>query len=136
MAGPLKNARHERFAQELAKGKSKFAAYEKAGYKPDRGAAVRLSANVSIAKRIAELKAGAAKRTEITVAGITNDLMRIAKKGEGLKEPAGLSVARASLMDAAKLNGLVIDRTKIGLDLSGLTDEELDVLERVLAKSR
>jgi hypothetical protein len=34
MPGPLKNARHERFAQELAKGASQAEAYARAGYKP------------------------------------------------------------------------------------------------------
>jgi hypothetical protein len=37
MPGPLKNARHERFAQELAKGKSKLGAYTLAGYEPIEG---------------------------------------------------------------------------------------------------
>ena len=38
MSGPLKNPRHERYAQELAKGKSQAEAYEAAGYKPSRSA--------------------------------------------------------------------------------------------------
>ena len=33
---PLRNTKHERFAQELAEGKSTSEAYEAAGYKPDR----------------------------------------------------------------------------------------------------
>ena len=34
--GPLLNSKHERFAQELAEGKSMNEAYEAAGYKPSR----------------------------------------------------------------------------------------------------
>ncbi len=56
----LSNPKHERFAQERAKGATADAAYQKAGYKPDRGAASRMSAKVSIQARIEEL----AKRVE------------------------------------------------------------------------
>ncbi len=110
MSGPLKNARHERFAQWRAKGKSVDEAYVKAGFRPNRGNAARLNANESVKARIAELQARAAEKTVVTVAGITTDLLRIAQKGEKLKEAAGLSVARASLMDAAKLNGLIVEK--------------------------
>jgi hypothetical protein len=68
MAGPLKNARHERFAQELAKGQSQVEAYAAAGYKPDRGAATRMSANVSVRERLAELQAEVAGKVTSEVA--------------------------------------------------------------------
>lgn len=113
----LKNARHERFAQELAKGETADAAYEMAGFKANRGNATRLKANESVAKRVAEIQGKAAERTEITVADITDRLLKIAKKAEGQSEAAMLQVARASLMDAAKLNGLVIDRSKVDATL-------------------
>ena len=51
----LKNARHERFAQELAKGKSADAAYGEAGFKPNRGNATTLKHKQSIKNRVAEL---------------------------------------------------------------------------------
>jgi hypothetical protein len=38
-------------------------------------------------------------------------------------------------MDAAKLNGLIIDRSKVGFDFSGLSDEDLDALDRILGKT-
>jgi terminase small subunit-like protein len=134
MAGPLRNARHERFAQELAKGKSQLDAYKAAGYRPDRGAATRLSANVSVQERLAELKEKSAERTVITVENLTARLLAIAAKGEDKTDAPLLSVARASLMDAAKLNGLIIDRSKVDFDLSGLTEEELEQLERLHAR--
>jgi len=135
MSGPLKNARHEKFAQELAKGQAQDKAYAAAGYRPDRGAASRLSANVNIRARVEELKGKAAERCVVTVEGITQRLLNIAVKGEGGKDAPMLSVARASLMDAAKLNGLIIDRTKHGFDFGGLTDEDLDALDRILGKT-
>lgn len=108
----LTNAKHERFAQELAKGASADEAYQTAGYKQNRGNAATLKANQNIADRVAELLERAAVRTEITVASITDRLLAIAKKGEDTNEAPMLAVARASLMDAAKLNGLVIDQVK------------------------
>lgn len=135
MPGPLKNARQERFAQELAKGCSQVEAYELAGYKPDRGAATRLSANVSVAGRVRELKERAAEKAVVTVENLTERLLAIAKKGEDAADAPLLSVARASLMDAAKLNGLIVDRSKVGFDFSGLSEEDLDALERILGKT-
>lgn len=106
----LSNAKHERFAQALAKGETADAAYVSAGYKPNRGNAATLKANQSVEGRVAELLDKAATRTEITVASITDRLLAIAKKAEGKDDAPMLSVARASLMDAAKLNGLVVDK--------------------------
>jgi phage terminase small subunit len=135
MPGPLKNARHERFAQELAKGSAADAAYVAAGFKPNRGNAIRLKANESVAARVVELKSRAAEKAVVTVENLTERLLKIAKKGEDATDAPLLSVARASLMDAAKLNGLIIDRSKVGFDFSGLSDEDLDALERILGKT-
>lgn len=109
----LPNQKHELFAQALAKGKTQEEAYVEAGYKPDRGAASRLSAKVNISARVAELQERAATRTELTVADLTRRLLAIAAKGETATDAPLLSVARASLMDAAKLNGLIVDRKEL-----------------------
>jgi phage terminase small subunit len=53
----LSNQRHERFAQELAKGKSAEDAHELAGSKRNRGTACILKQTPSISNRIAELLA-------------------------------------------------------------------------------
>ncbi len=125
----LSNARHERFAQELAKGKSASEAYVLAGYKADDGNCIRLTGNDRVRARIAELQERAAAKTELTVATITEDLLRIARAGEALGEASGLSVARAAMMDAAKINGLIVERTEnvnINHDVSDspLTEDE------------
>ena len=109
----LSNAKHERFAQELARGKSQTDAYEAAGYRGDRTHASRLATNDNIQRRLEELQNRAAIRTEITVASITERLLNIATKGENATDAPLLAVARASLMDAAKLNGLVIDKSAV-----------------------
>lgn len=121
----LKNQRHELFAQALAKGASQVDAYEQAGYQPSRSAAARLAADVSICERVAELAERAAARTEVTAAAITARLLNIADVAEktGIaRDDEGnvmgssskhLTVARASLMDAAKLNGLVVEKSQL-----------------------
>lgn len=115
----LENSRHERFAQELAKGKSQSEAYAEAGYKESRSAAARLASDVNICARLAEIQERAALRVEVTVASLTADLLRLMSKGEALAEAPGLSVARAAVMDIAKLNGLVIDSAKLDAKLTG-----------------
>lgn len=51
----LKNAKHEAFAQNLAKGMSQDAAYAEAGFKPNRGNASVLKQKESISNRVAEI---------------------------------------------------------------------------------
>ncbi len=73
----LSNPRHERFAQELAKGKTATQAYIEAGYEPNRHNAARLNTNEHIADRVQEiLKAGAA-RAEVTVERVVREWARI-----------------------------------------------------------
>jgi hypothetical protein len=124
----LENARHERYAQELAKGKTANEAYALAGYVPNGKNASRLKGNEGVQTRVEEILRKAAIRTELTVARLTEDLLRIARKGEALKEGSGLSVARQATMDAAKLNGLIMERQEVGRpgDFSRMSDEELD----------
>ena len=55
------NPRHERFAQLLAEGHTADEAYNRAGYTPNRGNAIRLKANERIARRVAEIQAAAAE---------------------------------------------------------------------------
>lgn len=112
----LSNARHERYAQELAKGKSQADAYVEAGYRSSRSAAARLAADVNICERVSEITGRAAVRAEITVAGITERLMRLSDMAEALGDAPGIQAARAAAMDAAKLNGLVIDKSEANLN--------------------
>lgn len=53
----LPNAKHERFAQELANGKTATEAYVAAGYKANRGNAATLKQDQSISNRVAEILA-------------------------------------------------------------------------------
>lgn len=107
----LANPKHEHFAQGLAKGLTQIEAYVAAGYEPHDSAAARLSGNVRIQARVTELMERAAVRAEISIASVSENLTRIATKAEALGEASGLAVARGAWMDAAKLNGLVIDKS-------------------------
>jgi len=84
----LRNARHERFAQELARGKSPAEAYSVAGFKPDRGNATRLQQKDNIGQRVAEILASrdrieekaverAIERTAITKQRVLEELAKI-----------------------------------------------------------
>jgi phage terminase small subunit len=73
----LKNDRHERFAQGLAKGLSADEAYREAGYKPNRGNATRLKANENVAARIEEIRNAGALRAEVSVQRVLQELGRI-----------------------------------------------------------
>lgn len=53
---PLKNVKHEKFAQALAEGKGVSEAYVEAGFEPNRGNASRLKATESIKGRVDALK--------------------------------------------------------------------------------
>lgn len=119
MTGPLKNARHEKFAQELAKGKSQVEAYAAAGYEPKESNASRLIANDKVAARVEELKGRAAERAVVTIENLTQRLLAIAEKGEAATDAPLLSVGRAALMDAAKLNGLLTDKQALDITTAG-----------------
>lgn len=73
----LKNTRHERFAHELASGKSIEKSYAAAGFKPHSGNAWRLSVKESVRARVQEIQASAAERAEITQAQVLRELAKI-----------------------------------------------------------
>lgn len=128
----LANPKHERFAQALAKGETADAAYVLAGYEENRGNATRLKANESVEARVAEILERAATRTEITVASISDRLLKIAEKCERTSEANKLGVARATLMDVAKLNGLIVDKRELAgrnggpIEYANLTEDEVN----------
>ncbi|KQW79727.1 hypothetical protein [Brevundimonas sp. Root1279] len=128
----LENARHERFAQELAKGEPASTAYVTAGYEANDGNAIRLKGNEKVEARVAEILSRAATRAEITVADISERLLKIAEKCERTSEANKLGVARQTLMDVAKLNGLVVDKREMfgkgggPIEYANLTEAEID----------
>ena len=122
----LKNPKHERFAQQVSKGNTADAAYVEAGYKENRHNAAALARSQHISTRVAEIQERGALRAEVSIATLTADLLRLRDAGEALKDAAGLSVARNSVMDIAKLNGLVIDKSEHKVAMSH--EDALDAL--------
>lgn len=139
----LSNARHERFAQEIAKGKTADEAYQLAGFKPNRGNATTLKANQSISKRVAEIQGRAAEKAAVSIQSLTDELEEA--RGIAIAEKQS-SAAVAATLGKAKLHGLLIDKKQhagpnggaiVVADLSrlkGMTEQELDVLERALVQ--
>lgn len=125
----LTNPKHERFAQELAKGKTQIEAYGNAGYRPNPSAASRLADDAKICERLAELQERGAARAEISLASATTHLLRLASAAERLGDAAGIQASRASVMDACKLNGLIVDKA-----LTAATTVE-DLLDRLDGKA-
>lgn len=132
----LSNPRHERFAQELAKGKSASEAYVIAGYKPDDGNATRLTGNDRVQARLAEIQGRAAERAAITADDIAKQLDEDRALAREVKVP---SAAVSASMGKAKLYGLIKERHEHGgpnggpikFDLTGLSDEQLAQLEAI-----
>lgn len=126
MPGPLKNSRHERFAQELAKGKSQSEAYIAAGYKGDRTAACRLSTNVNIRERVLELTKRAAEKTAIDAAWVLNRAAEL--HARALKEKQ-LSVAKGALDLIGKHVDVQAFREQVQhsglIEYKNLSDEEI-----------
>ena len=111
----LENPRHELFAQGLAVGKTQKQAYIDAGYSVQdaRAKASRLLASKgNIFARKIELQQGSAKEAQITIERLTQGLLRIAEKAEAIEDASGYQAARAAIMDACKLNGLIIDKAE------------------------
>jgi phage terminase small subunit len=103
--------RQARFVEEYQIDLNATKAAIRAGYSP-KGATVRgseLLANRNVRATIDAMRAARSERMELTVASITSDLLRLANRAKAMATPSSLSVARQSLMDVAKLNGLVVE---------------------------
>jgi hypothetical protein len=114
----LENERHELFAQALAKGETATKAYELAGFKPSRKNASRLRANEGINARVCEIQQAAAQSTQINIESVCAELdsaIGVAKS----KGQANAMVSAAGLR--AKLAGLLVDKSKIELNINNAT---------------
>lgn len=97
----LKNARHERFAQELAKGKTADEAYVIAGYVENRKNAARLKANEGIRARIEEILARVAEKAEWSAADRLATLKEIVDASKQVDHRAAI----AAIAEANKMQG-------------------------------
>lgn len=130
MPGPLKNARHERFAQELAKGATADAAYTSAGFRPNRGNATRLKLKESIFDRVQEIKGAVAEKiTEKVAIDAAWVLARAAELHAKALEEKQLSVAKGALDLIGKHVDVQAFREQMQLsgliEYKNLSDEEI-----------
>lgn len=129
MAGPLKNERHERMAQELAKGTPQFEAYRAAGFGGGKQVASEIAAREDVRARVTELLERGAKRAEVTVADIARQLDEDRAFAVECKQ-AGAAVSAS--IGKAKVLGLIVDRQehtgKNGgpIEYRNLDEDEID----------
>lgn len=119
--------KRERFCQEFVKcdnGSEAYrAAYNTENYKPESiwTNASNLLANAKVKQRVAELKAEIAERTMVTLVQLNSrneEIWAIAKNDEDLL------AMQKNVESAAKLNGLIIDRSKVESKIDLGTHEE------------
>lgn len=129
MTGPLKNERHERMAQEMAKGTGDFGAFRSVGFTGGPPAASKIANRPEVRARVAELLKRAADRAEVTVADIAKQLDedREFAKAQG---QAGACVSAS--MGKAKVLGLIKERHEHTgrnggpIEYRDLSEEEVD----------
>lgn len=131
----LVNPRYERFAQELANGKSASEAYVLAGYKENRGNASSLKQQEIISNRVDEILAerikAHAKATEKAIERLSVDrewvLARLIENAQAASAKEDFSPANRALELVGKELGMFIDRKHIDLDgeLRGFSDAQL-----------
>ena len=145
----LKNAKHERFCQERAKGATADAAYAKAGYKPNRHNAARLSTNEHIVARLSELTERAANKAVVDKAWVLERLrlnaetcmaMDFVRAPDGTPTTAvthNPAAANKALELLGKELGMFIDRTEVGRpgDFERMAEDELSDFIRTEAAS-
>ena len=87
--------------------------------------AVELLRNGKVTAWVEALKTEHRQRHQVTVDGLVSDLSQIRQAAE---ESGQLGVARQSVMDMAKLLGLVVDRSESRVKMSGELTTEKAVL--------
>jgi phage terminase small subunit len=123
------SAQQEAFALNIIAGMNQTDAYKAAGYKcsDDNVAAVgasNLIRNAKVALRIKVLQEEVARKAELSAIGFAKRLNRLAmaaerkalteaETGDEFASKEAADVMRQSIMDAAKLLGLIIDQSKV-----------------------
>lgn len=107
----LPKPKHERFAQELAQGKTEVEAHEIAGYSPNDGNASKLATKPEIQDRVKEITGNAAMRAEVTVVSLIQELNDAAVLAKECKQPATLV---AVVKEKGILSRLRVERAERG----------------------
>jgi len=123
----LANPRHERFAQELAKGKSQSEAYQNAGYEPSEPNASRLTRNDKVQARVAELQERSAIKAEVTAASLIEEAEAVREKALAAGQYAA---AIAAIREKGVLAGVRVEKRESThkSDPKAMTDDELALI--------
>ncbi len=129
----LPNSRHEKFAQQLATGKSATEAYALAGFKPSRRNASRLKSNEDVAARVLEIQHVSAASAEVTIESLLAELEDARAKATTLGQ---LSAAVRASAEKARISGLLIERQQIEVSEPDFTLEMSveQILQKVAAE--
>lgn len=120
----LKNAKHEAFAQALAKGCTATEAYEAAGYKADRKNAHRLTTNDDIAARVLEIGVRISEKAEWSSAARLKMLGVIARSN--LRRDPRVSVS--AIAEANKMQG---SHAAVRHQIGGVKDEPIEFVHKI-----
>lgn len=127
----LKNPKHERFAEELAKGKTSDESFQIAGYSRNRGNATRLKAKENIKARVAELQERTAKRAEVTVDSLLAEAEAARRLAMDINQP---SAAIAAVKEKGVLSGKRVERSEQGLPGDFDDENDADALRKRLVR--
>lgn len=120
----LSNSKHERFAQEIAQGRSASEAFVLAGYAKNDSNAARLNENERVKARVAEL---IAERVEINREGINRAVERVQVSVESLLREA--EAVRAKALEAGQFAAAISAIKEKGI-LAGLRVEKREQAHR------
>jgi phage terminase small subunit len=126
----LANPRREKFAQEVASGKSMTEAYEAAGYKPNRKNAQRLRNQSDVSSRIEELQSRGAERAEVTLESLLSEAeeARVAAMGAGQ-----FAAAVSAIREKGILSGKRVEKSEVNQKRK-LDELSYDELVRIAAQ--
>ena len=119
--GILSNARHERFAQALAAGKTQSEAYVEAGYTPSEPNASRLTSNDKVQARVAELQGRAAEGVVLSRQWVIERLIKNVEKSEA--QDNGGAVVNRALELLGKEIGMFVERIEQDQNVRVITDK-------------
>ncbi|BCJ90346.1 hypothetical protein IZ6_10810 [Terrihabitans soli] len=122
----LKNARHELFAQNLARGMTQRAAYYAAGYRASKQMAWRTAQQPEIVARVSELREKAARRFEVTMDGLIERAEAARLLAMNTEQPAA---AVGAIKEMGVLTGLRVEKRDNTIrPVRQLTDDELTLI--------
>lgn len=120
----LRNAKHEAFAQAVARGRSQEEAYTDAGFKPHRQNASRLMTNDDVRIRLDEIKNRIAEKAEWSSADRLLMLKQIAAASKG-KDPR---VAVSAIAEANKMQG---SHAAVRHQIGGVQDSPIEFVHKI-----